>query len=489
MREPRPPDRLALGIGSRYGAGYHSSMLHRIHRSGVGFGMACLFIAATVAEAFPQYGGGYAPPPPAPPPSENPPITPPPTEVDPADNDTADQPSDPAAPPPPAAPAPPAQPPARVNCATPEKSWITKLAADDRAALEPNLGYLLPPPTDGVRSLDNSPAAIPTGKIIVLQSVDAAATSPTALEKLATALGELHTSGDVVIVALQVPNKMDAAEKKLEKFQSKATILLDTDGVWCDTIGFYKKPANLIVDRGGAVRYIGLTDKGVVGAVRLLAAEPDRTTPTAMRPDLAKAKSDADANGNRDDSAADAAKNAQFPTFTVPVTNAIDLRGKPAPTLNVDTWIAKPDDTKGKVIVVDFFFTGCPPCRSAIPHMNELAAHYGDEVAVVGVSFENKSTFDAGRNRFRSDFDKVKYAIGLDTSRTMINAFGVKSYPCIAVISADNVVRWQGHPSNLDERVMDPIVAANKAMVESSGGGKGKDPSKKNQRGWATSRS
>ncbi|MFM7480350.1 MAG: redoxin domain-containing protein, partial [Planctomycetota bacterium] len=368
-----------------------------------------------------------------------------------------------------------------------EKAWVAKLAADDRTALEPNLGYLLPPPTDGVRALDNSSAALPTGKVIVLQSVDAAATAPTVLDKLASALGELHTNGDVVIVALQVPNKMDAAEKKLAKFQSKATIMLDTNGVWCDTIGLYKKPANLIIDRSGAVRYIGLNDKGVVEAVKLLAAEPMRTTPIAMRPDLAKKESDEAAGAANATGTADATKTAQFPTFTTPVTNAIDLRGKQAPNLSVDTWITKPDDTKGKVIVVDFFFTGCPPCRSAIPHMNEIAAQYGDQVAVVSVSWENKSTFDAGRNRFSADFNKVKYAIGLDTSRTMINAFGVKSYPCIAVISADNVVRWQGHPSSLDAQVMDPIVAANKAMVEASGGGKGKGSTKKSQRGWAAS--
>jgi len=475
---------LQWALGPPRRAGYHSRMQQRSNRSGVCSGVAFLLtltLAATAAVALPQYGGGYGPPPaapPAPPPSENPPANPPPAETDPTD---VDAPESPAAP---AAPTAPAAPPARVDCAAPEKAWVAKLAADDRAALEPNLGYLLPPPTDGVRALDNSSAALPTGKIIVLQSVDAAATAPTVLDKLATALGELHTSGDVVIVALQVPNKLDAAEKKLAKFQSKATIMLDTDGVWCDTIGLYKKPANLIIDRGGAVRYIGLNDKGVAEAVKMLAAEPARTTPPAMRPDLAKAKGEADANTA---GAADATKTAQFPTYTTPVTNAIDLRGKQAPALSVDTWIAKPADTKGKVIVVDFFFTGCPPCRAAIPHMNELAAHYGDQVAVVGVSFENKSVYDTGRKRFSTDFDKVKYAIGLDSSRTMINAFGVRSYPCIAVISADNVVRWQGHPNSLDAQVMDPIVAANKAMVEASGGGKGKGSTKKSQRGWATS--
>jgi thiol-disulfide isomerase/thioredoxin len=429
----------------------------------------------------PQYGGGYAPPRPAPPPSETPPPTappaPPPAEATPADSAPAAPAGKPTAPP--AEAAPPAE---RVTCTAPPKAWVAKLPPEDRTALEPNLGYLLPPPTASVRMLDNSAAELPKNKIIVLQTVDAAASAPKILDKIVTAIGAMHADGDVVLVALQVPNRLDAAEKKLAKFESKATIMLDTDGVWCDTIGLYKQPVNLVIDRGGAVRYIGLTEKGVAEAAKLLAAEPARTEPTAVRPDLAADKDDTSA-----ESAASAKEIAKFPTFTTPVTNAFDLRGKQAPKMSVDTWITELKDTKGKVIVVDFFFTGCPPCRAAIPHMNEIAAHYGEDVAVVGVSWENKSTFDTGRNRFKADFDAVKYAVGLDTSRTTIQAFGVKSYPCIAVISADNVVRWQGHPSSLDAAVMDPIVAANKAMVEASGGGKRKGSTKKT-RGWSANR-
>jgi len=426
-----------------------------------------------------QYGGGYAPPPPPPPPSETPPPpappAPPPAEANPAEGAPPAPAGKPTAPPTDAAP-----PGERVKCTAPPKAWVAKLSPEDRTALEPNLGYMLPPPTASVRMLDNSAAELPKNKIIVLQTVDAAASAPKILDKLVTALGAMHADGDVVLVALQVPNKVDAAEKKLEKFESKATIMLDTDGVWCDTIGVYKQPVNLVIDRGGAVRYVGLTEKGVAEAAKLLAAESDRTEPTAIRPDLAKDKDNASA-----ESAASAQQIVKFPEFTTPVTNAFDLRGKQAPRMSVDKWITELKDTKGKVIVVDFFFTGCPPCRAAIPHMNELAAHYGEDVVVVGVSWENESTFEAGRNRFKSDFDAVKYAVGLDTSRNTIKAFGVKSYPCIAVISADNVVRWQGHPSSLDASVMDPIVAANKAMVE-AGGGKGKG-SKKKTRGWAAS--
>lgn len=46
-------------------------------------------------------------------------------------------------------------------------------------------------------------------------------------------------------------------------------------------------------------------------------------------------------------------------------------------------------DFKGKVVILDFWATWCPPCVKEIPHFNELAAEFGDKgLAVVGVSVD-----------------------------------------------------------------------------------------------------
>ena len=44
-------------------------------------------------------------------------------------------------------------------------------------------------------------------------------------------------------------------------------------------------------------------------------------------------------------------------------------------TMDLSDWIGgevKPEDMKGKVVIVDFYATWCGPCMAAIPHNNEL---------------------------------------------------------------------------------------------------------------------
>jgi thiol-disulfide isomerase/thioredoxin len=49
------------------------------------------------------------------------------------------------------------------------------------------------------------------------------------------------------------------------------------------------------------------------------------------------------------------------------------------------------DSLKGKVVIVDFWATWCPPCRQEIPGFVELQKQYGDKgLVVVGLSLDDE---------------------------------------------------------------------------------------------------
>jgi thiol-disulfide isomerase/thioredoxin len=408
--------------------------------------------------AFAQYGGGFQPAKSAPPAPTAPPPTPAPSASE-QDDEPQDAPpaKSPDAPTAPTAPTPVAdeeasKPTERFACTQPESGWLARLDPADRSAIDESLGWRIPDFSGDMKWVGATTSAPSIqGKVVVVQTFDVNSGGMGALEKAAAALRAHETDSSVVVIGVQVPNKVEAASARIAKSKAKASLCVDTKGAWCDAVGAFRKPVNFVVDKSGVVRYAGLSEKGLAGATALLLSEPPRTEPAAERP--ARAPESA---------------SIAFPTFTQPVNGANDLRGKRCPELLVDHWVSRAPVTSGKLIVVDFFFTGCPPCRAAIPHMNEIASHYGDKVAVVGVSWENKSTYESGLTRHKLKQRDFQYSIGLDSSRRTVGAFGVQSYPNVAVISADGIVRWQGHPTSLTQSVLDPLVAANAAIGGSS---------------------
>jgi len=42
-------------------------------------------------------------------------------------------------------------------------------------------------------------------------------------------------------------------------------------------------------------------------------------------------------------------------------------------------------DLRGKVVILDFWATYCPPCIEEIPHLNALHAKYGDDLRIIGM--------------------------------------------------------------------------------------------------------
>jgi len=159
---------------------------------------------------------------------------------------------------------------------------------------------------------------------------------------------------------------------------------------------------------------------------------------------------------------------AQSPTYP-PINRAPtlyathDFRGKTAPQIEVQQWLTGPlPNLKGKVILVDFWATWCPPCRATIPELGQWQKKFSKDLVVIGISDEKKSVV--------KDFMKthpMPYNVGIDAKNKMSIEVGVQGIPHVMVISPDGIVRWQGFPLNgqdtLTEKTIKQIIDVSKA--------------------------
>jgi peroxiredoxin len=113
-------------------------------------------------------------------------------------------------------------------------------------------------------------------------------------------------------------------------------------------------------------------------------------------------------------------------------------------------------DTKPKAVLVNFWFSTCPPCNAEIPKLEEMYGKYKDNgLLIVGINgFEPANTV--------ADFVKNKgitYPVLLNSTPTggLAKAFGVLAYPTNYVLDGTGkiVARFVG----FDEAQLDKALA------------------------------
>jgi thiol-disulfide isomerase/thioredoxin len=91
-------------------------------------------------------------------------------------------------------------------------------------------------------------------------------------------------------------------------------------------------------------------------------------------------------------------------------------------------------DWKGKVTLVNFWATWCPPCREEIPDLIKLQERYKDQLLIIGVSSDEGPVEEVAK--FVKDH-KMNYAIVMETPE-LTKAFpGIFALPTTFVIDQD----------------------------------------------------
>ena len=124
----------------------------------------------------------------------------------------------------------------------------------------------------------------------------------------------------------------------------------------------------------------------------------------------------------------------------------------PAPDFNLAGLDGKPvtlADTKGKVVLVNFWATWCGPCRAEIPDLVELQNKYKDRLQILGLVVDDEDQ-DAIK-KFVAKF-RINYPVAIATDALRLEYGGIPALPTSFVLDSEGRV-VQKH-----EGLRDPVL-------------------------------
>ncbi len=129
-------------------------------------------------------------------------------------------------------------------------------------------------------------------------------------------------------------------------------------------------------------------------------------------------------------------------------------------------------DLKGKVIVINFWFINCPPCRMEIPELNEMVASYKDnkDVVFIGIALDEKYEIQEFLKIFPFDYNII------ENGKNLALSYRVNSFPTHVVVDRDGKVKFHtaGLAKNtvywikrsMDEALAKPVADTEVATVK-----------------------
>ena len=104
----------------------------------------------------------------------------------------------------------------------------------------------------------------------------------------------------------------------------------------------------------------------------------------------------------------------------------------------------------GKIVVLDFWATWCPPCRASVGELKELTKKYPNSVELISVSADEK---EGQWRQFVAD-KKMNWPQYIDADGHMRQTFRVNSFPTYVVIDGDGFVKQRITGLNPQETVV-----------------------------------
>jgi peroxiredoxin len=137
-----------------------------------------------------------------------------------------------------------------------------------------------------------------------------------------------------------------------------------------------------------------------------------------------------------------------------------------------------PKVMQGRIVIIEFWATWCPPCVEQLPHLRKLYHQVKNRgVSLVSVSLDDRA---GTAKRFADNRGMVWPQVhDASQSRSLAEAWGVSGIPHAFIFSPDAKLIWRGHPARMDQPLKKAIQTYKSRITPKQN--KSKDKDKQNQ--------
>ncbi len=123
-----------------------------------------------------------------------------------------------------------------------------------------------------------------------------------------------------------------------------------------------------------------------------------------------------------------------------------------------------PKDYRGKVVVLNFWGTWCPPCKNELPHFDRVASEYKDEVVIITIHSVNgqgnaeqyvSDNFPTSDMIFAKDSPLMQ---GVDVYYSLSGGEGY--YPRTVILDKDGIITYADEMALSYEQLKSLVEAA-----------------------------
>jgi len=120
------------------------------------------------------------------------------------------------------------------------------------------------------------------------------------------------------------------------------------------------------------------------------------------------------------------------------------------------SFVGEAPETKGKVVLLDFWATWCEPCRKSIPKLGEFQKKFESKgLVVIGLSQEPMENILPYLEKL-----PMQYFPAVDLEPKIHKALGINGLPYAILVDRSGKIIWRGQPEALTEKVLEAALAS-----------------------------